>query len=341
MSKSMADPTLIRRAEAAGIAPSYLDWREQRVEVSDETLAGILDALNSVPGTSANAGRSRPCGVAGRPGAEDPRTARPRVPGDRSWGFTVQLYSLRSRRSWGHGDLRDLADLAAWSAREMGAGFVLINPLHAAEPLPPVSPSPYLPMTRRYVSPLYLRIEGIAEYQRLDARQRERIDALAAPLRGRNATADLIDRDAVWAAKREALEIIRRVPMSDRRHEEYQRFRRREGRDLEDWATWCALAERYRPDWRSWPGPARDPRRAAGVIAPGGPGREPGGPGREPGGPGREPGGPRREPGGARPEPCGPRPRAEVPRPPPKVSRPATAGPPAGGPSARACISGI
>ncbi len=274
----MADLTLIRRAEAAGIAPSYLDWREQRVEVSGETLAAILDALDSVPGASADAGGSRPCGVAGRPGAEDPRTARPRVPGDRSWGFTVQLYSLRSRRSWGHGDLRDLADLAAWSARELGAGFVLINPLHAAEPLPPVSPSPYLPMTRRYVSPLYLRIEGIAEYQRLDARQRERIDALAAPLRGRNATADLIDRDAVWAAKREALEIIRRVPMSDRRHEEYQRFRRREGRDLEDWATWCALAERYGPDWRSWPGPARDPRRAAGVIAPGGSGPEPGGP---------------------------------------------------------------
>ena len=53
---------------------------------------------------------------------------------DRSWGFAVQLYSLRSRQSWGHGDLRDLADLAAWSACELGAGFVLINPLHAAEP---------------------------------------------------------------------------------------------------------------------------------------------------------------------------------------------------------------
>src|SRR5260221_10114629 len=74
------------------------------------------------------------------------------------------------------------------------------------------------------------------------------------------------------------MEILGRVPVSDRRREEYQGFRRREGRDLEDWATWCALAERYGPDWRSWPGPARDPRRAAGVIAPGGSGPEPGGP---------------------------------------------------------------
>src|SRR5258707_8881638 len=98
------------------------------------------------------------------------------------------------------------------------------------------------------------------------------MDEPAAPLRRRTATADLIDRDVVWAAKREALEIIRRVPMSGRRHEEYQRFRRRERRDLEDWAAWCALAERYGPDWRSWAGPARDPRPAPGGLAAGGPG---------------------------------------------------------------------
>jgi 4-alpha-glucanotransferase len=260
----MADPVLTRRAEAAGIAPSYLDSRGQRVEVSGETLAAILAALDSVPAGSAQAPGDGPEGA----GAPPP----PRVPGRRSWGFTVQLYSVRSRRSWGHGDLRDLADLARWSARELGAGFVLINPLHAAEPLPPVSPSPYLPMTRRYVSPLYLRIEDIAEYQRLDAGQRDRVGALAAPLRSRNATPDLIDRDAVWAAKREALKIIRRVPISGRRQGEYQRFRRREGRALEDWAAWCTLAERYGPDWRSWPGPARDPARAADIMARGGPG---------------------------------------------------------------------
>src|SRR5215470_12340478 len=262
----MADPALTRRAEAAGIAPSYVDSRGQRVEVSGETLTAILAALDSVPGGAAEAAGTGPEGAGAR--------ARPPLPGDRSWGFTAQLYSVRSRRSWGHGDLHDLADLARWSARDLGAGFVLINPLHAAEPLPPVSPSPYLPMTRRYVSPLYLRIEDIAEYHRLDARQRDRVDALAAPLRSRNATADLIDRDAVWAAKREALKIIRRVPLSDQRRQEYQRFRRREGRALGDWSTWCTVAERYGPDWRSWPGPARDPRRAADMMARGEPGPE-------------------------------------------------------------------
>ncbi len=314
----MTDPELIRRAEAAGIAPCYLDWREERVEVSEETLAAILDALDRVPDAGAGArgsgreGRDHrdaadaqpgpdgadaqpgpdavgaqpgpdavgaqpgPDAVGAQPGPDAVGTpARPRVPGGRSWGFTVQLYSVRSRRSWGHGDLHDLADLASWSARDLGAGFVLINPLHAAEPLPPVSPSPYLPMTRRYVSPLYLRIEDIPEFQRLDAGLRQRIDTLAAPLRARNATASLIDRDAVWAAKRAALEIIHGVPLSDRRREEYHRFRRREGRALEDWAAWCVLADRYGPDWRTWPGPARQPRSSAGRAAAGGPWADP------------------------------------------------------------------
>jgi len=261
----MADPTLARRAEAAGIAPVYLASGGQQVRVSDETLAAILDALDRAPGPAAP--------PPAPPG--DAAAARPPGPDGRSWGFTVQLYSLRSRRSWGHGDLRDLADLAAWSARDLGAGFVLINPLHAAEPLPPVSPSPYLPMTRRYLSPLYLRIEDIPEYQGLDGRQREQIESLAAPLRARCSTDDLIDRDAVWAAKRAALEIIRGVPLSGARREEFRRFREREGRDLADWAAWCALAERHGPDWRSWPGPARDPARAASEIASGGAGPDP------------------------------------------------------------------
>jgi 4-alpha-glucanotransferase len=256
----MTDPDLIRRAEAAGIAPWYLDWREQRVEVSEETLAAILAALDRGPAVAApaRAGDGRPGDATAEAGAP-----RPRVPAGRSWGLTVQLYSVRSRASWGHGDLRDLTDLARWSARDLGAGFVLINPLHAAGPLPPVGPSPYLPMTRRYVSPLYLRVEDIPEYGELDAAGRERIQALAAPLRARNATADLIDRDAVWTAKREALEIIHRVPLGERRRREYERFRRDHGRDLADWAQWCALAERHGPDWRSWPQPLRQPRRAA------------------------------------------------------------------------------
>ncbi len=52
----------------------------------------------------------------------------------RGWGLAAQLYSVRSAQSWAVGDLADLEDLAVWSAAEHRADYVLINPLHAAEP---------------------------------------------------------------------------------------------------------------------------------------------------------------------------------------------------------------
>ena len=73
---------------------------------------------------------------------------------ERTWGYATQLYSVVSESSWGVGDLADLADLVAWCGAEQGAGHVLINPLHAAQPTPPMEPSPYLPASRRFINPL-------------------------------------------------------------------------------------------------------------------------------------------------------------------------------------------
>src|SRR5580704_5427799 len=146
---------LIRRAQAHGVAVSYQNWRGRVVEVTDETLAAVLEALDDERRPAPKAGGAAPGGAVAP------------LPRGRSWGFAVQLYSVRSRGSWGHGDLRDLADLAGWSGRALGADFVLVNPLHAAEPQAPISPSPYLAMTRRHLSPLYLRVEDVPEYARL------------------------------------------------------------------------------------------------------------------------------------------------------------------------------
>ncbi len=244
---------LTRRAQAHGVAVSYQNWRGRLVEVPDETLAAVLSAL----------GDDEP-----RAGSSDPEvqalaSAVAPLPARRSWGFTVQLYSARSRASWGHGDLHDLADLAVWSGGELGADFVLVNPLHAAEPLPPVSPSPYLAMSRHQISPLYLRVEDIGEYQGLSAGDRARVEALAAPLRTASTTAALIDRDTVWAAKRAALELIRAVPLTASRRAELDTFLARDRRAIDDWAAWCAIAEVHGPDWRSWPATLRDPGSAA------------------------------------------------------------------------------
>ena len=62
---------------------------------------------------------------------------------------------------------------------------MLVNPLHAAEPVAPIEPSPYLPTSRRFFNPLYLRVERIPEYADLPAADARRVDALAAGLHAR------------------------------------------------------------------------------------------------------------------------------------------------------------
>ena len=62
--------------------------------------------------------------------------ARRTLPHERSWGWMVQLYSLRSERSWGIGDYGDLRTVLDASAAD-GAGVVLLNPLHAETPVRP------------------------------------------------------------------------------------------------------------------------------------------------------------------------------------------------------------
>ncbi|MFJ3716635.1 4-alpha-glucanotransferase [Streptomyces sp. NPDC090057] len=186
------------------------------------------------------------------------------TPATRSYGLLVQLYSLLSRRSWGMGDLGDLAELAGWAGRTAGAGFVQVNPLHAAVPGAPTDPSPYRPSSRRFPDPVHLRVELIDEFAQIEDQDRVR-DLLDRAARLRADVLDkgaLIDRDAVWELKREALELVLAVPLGPGRQAAYDAFRAEEGQALEDHATWYALAEAHGSDWHLWPAGLRDPRSA-------------------------------------------------------------------------------
>jgi 4-alpha-glucanotransferase len=92
----------------------------------------------------------------------------------------TQVYQLRSAFSYGVGDLGDLADLATFGGAELGADWVLVNPLHAAQATPPMEASPYLPTTRRFVNPIYIRVEDLPEIAYLDAATRARVAEVAA-----------------------------------------------------------------------------------------------------------------------------------------------------------------
>ena len=180
----------------------------------------------------------------------------------RGWGLAAQLYSVRSAGSWGVGDLTDLTDLGVWAGAELGADYVLVNPLHAAEPVPPMEPSPYLPSSRRFFNPLYLRVEAVPEHADLPSRARARLTVLARRVRERS-SGDRIDRDAAWTAKREALRLLFAVPRSAGRELDLAAFRRREGDALTGFATWSVLAEEHGNDARAWPEELRDPASPA------------------------------------------------------------------------------
>lgn len=179
----------------------------------------------------------------------------------RAWGLTTQLYSVRSGSSWGVGDLTDLTDLAVWSAACHGAGFVLVNPLHAAAPTAPMEPSPYLPTSRRFVNPMYLRVEAVPEFAYVG--HRGRIRKARERVQMRADRSEQIDRDRAWKAKREALESIYQVELSAGREIAYQAFLDREGDSLDDFAAWCALAEHHGADWHEWPEELQHPRSEA------------------------------------------------------------------------------
>lgn len=169
-----------------------------------------------------------------------------------------QVYSVRSSSSWGVGDLADLGDMATWSARELGADFVLINPLHAAQPVPPMEPSPYLPTSRRFVNPLYLRVEDIPELSYLPGKVRTVVSRLATRARALN-TADTIDRDAAWKLKRAALWCVFQQGLTPRRQAVFDAYCAAEGSGLQDFTRWCALAEQHGPSILDWPAELLDP----------------------------------------------------------------------------------
>jgi 4-alpha-glucanotransferase len=167
-----------------------------------------------------------------------------------TWGWALQLYSLRSQSSWGMGDLGDLRRICKWSA-DLGAGVVMINPLCATVPVLPQQASPYYPSSRLFLNPLYLCIEQIDGAKEA----LPEFDKLCEEARALN-DKPLIDRDAIYRLKMRALEKIwahvrDKISVSD--------FERSRGRSLQLFASFCVLAEQFGANWRAWPQQYRSP----------------------------------------------------------------------------------
>jgi 4-alpha-glucanotransferase len=239
---SLNDSNLTERARRWGIAPSYFGWQGDLVQTAPAVEEAILKAMG--------ASSQRPPRVRKRDLPDEPCWPAP----GRSWGWSVQLYALRSKDSWGVGDLADLRMFARWS-RRAGASLILLNPLGGQTPTLPYQASPYYGSTRRFRNVIYLRVEEIEGADRAGiASQREAAQAL----NGQR----LIDYDQVFQLKSKALEQVHRAAPNPAGLDSYVR---RQGSTLRDFAIFNARCELHGPAWRNWPeNPGRpDPDRVA------------------------------------------------------------------------------
>ena len=227
------------RGERWGVLPSYWSWQGQLTKTSPETEEAILKAMGA---SGENPPRARRLKLPPEPCAVAP---------NRAWGWAVQLYSARSRESWGIGDMADLRRLAKWS-RKQGATVLLLNPLGAQTPILPYEASPYYTSSRRFRNTVYLRIEEI-DGAELVAAELEPLRLEAQRLNDHS----LIDYDEVFRLKNRALETVFKVAPDPPRLGPWAHSK---GQPLRDFATYCALAEEHGPAWRSWPAELRHPK---------------------------------------------------------------------------------
>jgi 4-alpha-glucanotransferase len=190
----------------------------------------------------------------------------------RLWGLALQLYSLSSDRNWGSGDFTDLGRIVEWAGKELGAGVIGLNPLHALRNTTPYHISPYAPTSRLYLNELYIDIERLPEFSGSEEAQRRfhapEFQATLQALR----KSQQVDYDSIAAAKRTMLELAYRNFLTDAYSGEepnlqpetararlLEQFIQSEGISLELYATFQTLEEERRliqsksATWHDWP----------------------------------------------------------------------------------------
>lgn len=221
-----------------------------RIELPDELARGYHDLSVSVAGRS---GATRVIRA--------PRTAWD--PERRDWGVFLPLYALRTRRSWGVGDLGDLAELRDW-VTSLGGRAVATLPLLSAF-LDRPQPSPYAPVSRLFWNELYVdptRAPGLEESG--EARELLGSAAVRREMRALRRS-DLVDYAAVARLKRRVLEALEKAfhARGGHRSESFSDFVSSTP-EAPAYAGFRAACERRERGWRDW-----SPRPRDGDLQPG------------------------------------------------------------------------
>jgi 4-alpha-glucanotransferase len=190
----------------------------------------------------------------------------------RLWGLALQLYSLPSDCNWGCGDFTDLGRIVEWAGKELGAGVIGLNPLHALRNTAPYHISPYAPYSRLYLNELYIDLDQLPEWHESKEAQQQFLDPeFQAALRALRQTRQ-VDYDAVATAKRTMLDLAYSTFLTEaysgeephlqpntERARRLERFIQSESTPLELYATFQTLEEERRliqstsTTWHDWP----------------------------------------------------------------------------------------
>jgi 4-alpha-glucanotransferase len=187
--------------------------------------------------------------------------------GTKPWGFSVQLYALRSERNWGMGDFSDLKRLATHCAK-LGADFIGLNPIHALFPSNPDVCSPYGPSSRRWLNCLYLDVSAIDGFEHDDVQAKVKEQGFVERLE-RARQLEYIDYNAVGDLKMPILEAIftvykqRFLSKNTKQNKVFKRFIARGDESLLVQCTYDALQQHFKlsnqgfDSWHSFPEPYR------------------------------------------------------------------------------------
>jgi 4-alpha-glucanotransferase len=176
-----------------------------------------------------------------------------RLVDERHAGISVPLFSVRSSRSWGIGEIGDVPATAAWlrSARQ---SFLQILPLNE---LAPDESSPYSALSAMAIDPRFITLRDVPEAGDVETRWREEIDAVRASPR--------IAYQQVGALKRRALQLCFERFLEEcwaprtARADALRSYTSREGWWLDDYALYRALrAHAGERPWTTWEPALRD-----------------------------------------------------------------------------------
>lgn len=191
----------------------------------------------------------------------------------RVFGVIANLYSVRSGRNWGAGDLSDMCNLCRWTACN-GGDFLGVNPLHTLRNAGH-DVSPYSPVSRLHHNVIYLDPTVVPEFEVCTAvRELVQSNEFCCVLQALRA-ADRVEYEAAAALKMRVMRLLFDEFKRRARHEGAARaaalaeYCAVGGEPLRRFGLFSALEEHFSSrfgaprHWRHWPAEYRHPESMA------------------------------------------------------------------------------